>query len=462
MDQLTLQQEGFVDQAMNIARKLLLANYPFEAHLFLQTPLIRIDDSEACPTMQTNGEDIQWNPQFVLQQFGTQVTGGPGNEGCAKIVGVLRHELKHISLLHVTRRGSRELEDWNIACDYAINGDLKRGGASLPDDIYIDEKYTGRSPEDIFREIYNKNKPKAGSNGQSGNNPSNSTPNSNPSNNPSNNSGQNPQQNNSNNTPNSQVNPGQSGQNSGPSNSSNNPTNNIPNNFHNKKNFGGILPQKSGQTADIIKDKIERATVATTMAGLGKTLDKIEIRKPYAANVAFEEILNKVCTEVTNADYSFRRPNRSFSESEFIMPSLYSKSLGNLVLACDVSASVLREEVEKTVNQTLGVLQLYADKGLSPTLTVIYFADGITKIEHLNVGDTPNPEGSGGTDVKEILEYVSENHSPGLVCMTDGGFYNFHTDPGCPVFWGIVRKDEVNGFEKRAEFGATFYLDLNG
>jgi len=34
-----------------------------------------------------------------------------------EVIGVLTHELLHLALIHLLRRGSREKTAWNIACD---------------------------------------------------------------------------------------------------------------------------------------------------------------------------------------------------------------------------------------------------------------------------------------------------------------------------------------------------------
>jgi predicted metal-dependent peptidase len=63
--------------------------------------------------MCTNGRDIIFHPDFVLQQKDEAVRF------------VLIHEILHCIGDHMRRRGSRNPEGWNIACDYAINPIIK-------------------------------------------------------------------------------------------------------------------------------------------------------------------------------------------------------------------------------------------------------------------------------------------------------------------------------------------------
>ena len=68
-----------------------------------------------CPTMQTNGRVLQWNPSFVdkLSLSGTKA--------------IVLHEVGHVLSQHQHRRGQRNPKGWNIAADLALNDMLYRG-----------------------------------------------------------------------------------------------------------------------------------------------------------------------------------------------------------------------------------------------------------------------------------------------------------------------------------------------
>lgn len=70
-------------------------------------------------TAETNGKYVGWNPKFFMELCDdTRET-------------VLVHELWHPALLHMHRRGDRDPEVWNWACDIRINNDLKNAGFSF-------------------------------------------------------------------------------------------------------------------------------------------------------------------------------------------------------------------------------------------------------------------------------------------------------------------------------------------
>lgn len=67
-------------------------------------------------TACTNGVFLYWNPHWFLSlPLDTRVT-------------VLLHELWHVALLHMLRRGDRHPRVWNWACDIFINDMLRRLG----------------------------------------------------------------------------------------------------------------------------------------------------------------------------------------------------------------------------------------------------------------------------------------------------------------------------------------------
>ena len=107
----------------------------FFASALLQTKFI---EDPTCPTAWTDMVVIGYNPEFIE---GLDVP-------TAKFVII--HELMHILLKHGLRRGSRDPERWNKACDYAINIMLKKLGFSIWKWALIEAKYDGMSAEQIY------------------------------------------------------------------------------------------------------------------------------------------------------------------------------------------------------------------------------------------------------------------------------------------------------------------------
>jgi predicted metal-dependent peptidase len=77
--------------------------------------VLAVAERSKCPTMQTNGRTMQYNPEFVDRL------------SLSAVKCVVLHEVAHCINQHHVRRGNRNPKGWNIACDLAINGQLWRG-----------------------------------------------------------------------------------------------------------------------------------------------------------------------------------------------------------------------------------------------------------------------------------------------------------------------------------------------
>ena len=83
-------------------------------------------------TARTNGLSVQWNPDWFLELT-------PDERKT-----VLLHELWHAARLHAVRKGTRDNELWNKACDIRINNDLYREGYTFGEhleDCFMDDSY---------------------------------------------------------------------------------------------------------------------------------------------------------------------------------------------------------------------------------------------------------------------------------------------------------------------------------
>lgn len=98
---------------------------------------------ETKPTAATDGVNLWFNPNFVLEQDADQ------------LLGLTLHETMHVVYDDMGRRIEMELnpEIWNMACDHRINLYLLAKGYSLPDGGIADTKYTGWSAKKIYEDL---------------------------------------------------------------------------------------------------------------------------------------------------------------------------------------------------------------------------------------------------------------------------------------------------------------------
>lgn len=124
-------------ERMGNSRARLLLQQPFYGVLLSMIDFI---PEAAIPTMATDGNKVFYNPNFVMNLTDDEV------------YGVLLHEISHCIYLHCTpkRRLNRAHHRWNVACDYAINLEIKDMGYALPQSVLLDHKYRDQNAEQIY------------------------------------------------------------------------------------------------------------------------------------------------------------------------------------------------------------------------------------------------------------------------------------------------------------------------
>ena len=108
-------------RALAAARvRLVLGRHARSA--FFATLVLRLAPEPAwdVETLSTDGKVLRYFPPFVTALSPDE------------LVGVLAHEVMHCALAHPARRGGRDPERWNVACDLAVNPLLVAAGVVLP------------------------------------------------------------------------------------------------------------------------------------------------------------------------------------------------------------------------------------------------------------------------------------------------------------------------------------------
>ena len=93
-------------------------------------------------TAGTNGTNLVINPTWFLSL--TEKAR----------VGLLAHEILHVALSHMTRKGTKDSLIWNFAGDYVINLELSEAGYELPKGGLLDKQYRDMSTEQVYNKIF--------------------------------------------------------------------------------------------------------------------------------------------------------------------------------------------------------------------------------------------------------------------------------------------------------------------
>lgn len=114
---------------------------------------------EKCPSgsAETNGDWVKFDPDFA------------GSLSDPELMFLYSHETMHKALMHMWRRGSREPQLWNIACDHVVNLALKKMGNSMlqmPKVGCADDRFRDMSEEHVYDLLLQEQEKNGGGKGQ--------------------------------------------------------------------------------------------------------------------------------------------------------------------------------------------------------------------------------------------------------------------------------------------------------
>lgn len=374
-------------QKMQRSRIALLLDEPFFGSLLLGLQPREDKDGTVAKTMATDGVSLWWNTERV------------GKWSEAEIKTVLAHEALHCALLHPLRRGDRQPEQWNIACDHAVNlileacNDEAREKGKAPPFVWphdcaalMDKAHVGKSAEEIYCAAPERS---GGGDGD-----------------------------------------GQGG------------------------GMGDVLdaPVPDPASKDALEAQwkmnvVQAAAAAkargTVPAGMRALVD--ELLNP---RVNWRETLRQFIRSRAADDYSFARPNMRYAASGFILPSLRSERLGTIAIIRDTSGST--QDWQKEILAELAGLMAEA----RPEKVIVIDADAcVQRVLELEPGDALPTDalGGGGTDFRPALTELEKHEPVCAVYLTDLAGTFPDVEPAFPVLWATDSDD-------RAPFGDTIKI----
>jgi len=132
------------------ARTKMLMKYPFFGSLAL---FLQPREDPSTPTMRTEGFDLIYHDHFVQSLVKTG--------GISRLMGALVHEIMHAVLQHIWRRGTRDKDLWDMACDYVVNLIVKEQGLQLPPGVFLSDRFKGMSADAVYNILLQELPPKS-------------------------------------------------------------------------------------------------------------------------------------------------------------------------------------------------------------------------------------------------------------------------------------------------------------
>ena len=413
-------------------------------NFFFAVLLLRLDQivDPSCDTGWTDGKKLGYNPLWIMTLT------------LKKVIGFIIHEVFHIIMNHPTRRGNRDHELWNIACDHAINPLILEAGFELPDNGLVNRDYKELTAEKIYNLLLdeqekaqemNQDQSRPQSQDQDQDQGSNSKEDDSSSSNDDPCQDQDQDKDSGQDQDQGSDPDGDQDQDSGQGQDGDQDQESEP-----KK----VDPGKCGEVRDATNDdgsemsEAEKADqerkwmVALAQAerigcshgelteGMKRMVD--EILHPV---LDWRELLKPFVERCAKSDFSWSIPNRRHIHTGLYLPSAVSNDIKEIVFVGDTSGS----RSAKEINQVASELSVCSDE-FRANLIIIHCDDSVQKVEYFNPGDPVEiePQGGGGTDFRPPFKWVDdEGIQPScLVYFTDLECHDYPKDPPpYPVLW---------------------------
>jgi predicted metal-dependent peptidase len=174
----------------------------------------------------------------------------------------------------------------------------------------------------------------------------------------------------------------------------------------------------------------------------GSPLDKLMKKR----DTNWREHLREWATSLCDGDEfsRFAPPNKRLLPLGFIMPSHFSESTGELIVACDTSGSM-----NGLYPVVFGEIARICENVLPQSVRVLWWEGAVVgdqvfkPHEYQNIARLLKPAGGGGTRVSCVAEYIEDNklQPKGVLYLTDGYIESDYKLPEFPTLFGVVDND---------------------
>jgi predicted metal-dependent peptidase len=352
------------------ARVGLLLRHPFFGNL--ATRMKMVEASDWCQTLATDGRNFYFNLGFVNQLNPKECEFG------------FAHEVLHNVFDHMGRREGRDPQLSNIAADYATNQILKDeriGTVPSIIKIFQDDKYRGKSYEEIYNELYDKA---------------------------------------------DKIDISQLGELLDEHLDGDGDSEDGDGEGGDGDQQGKGRPKLTAEEKKQIRDEIKEAMVAAAQsAGAGRMPGAIArmIKDFTEPKMDWRQLLRMNIQSILKSNFSFARPNRKSQQCGAILPGMMNEETIDVSVAIDMSGSISDAMAKDFLSEVKGIMDEYKDFKLDLWCfdTQVYnyakfTGDSADDIMSYDV------KGGGGTDFDANWEFMKENdiQPKKFIMFTDG------------------------------------------
>ena len=359
-----------VREKLITARVGLLLRASFFGNLATRLKLVNAD--EWCGTAATDGRNFYYNSRFIdlLKPKEVEFLFG--------------HEVLHCVYDHFGRRGDRDPMLFNVANDYAVNGDLKKHRVgefitSVP--CLYDSKYEGMSSEEIYDDLY-----------------------------------ENAEKINLSDLIDKLLDDHMDGEGNSDSDEDGD-----------EKDGRGKKPKLSAEERQKIRDEIKEAVMAAAAAsdGAGNLPAGVRriIQDMTAPKLNWRELLRMQLESTIKSDYTWMRASRRGWHMDAVMPGQRPDELIDVAIGIDASGSIDERMLRDFLAETQGIMDQFQSYRIHIfTFDTRVYNPAQYNSDNLDTMCDYEVSGGGGTDFDAIYNYLKEEQiePKRLVVFTDG------------------------------------------
>lgn len=386
-----------IEEKLITARVGLLLRHSFFGNLATRLRMIDCTEDPIINTAATDGRHFYYDTNFVDMLTPKQTEF------------LFCHEVLHNVFDHLTRREGRDPQIWNIACDYAINQilvDDKIGERINQVKIFQDNKYRGKSAEEIYDEIFEKyDLSELQQLGE---------------------------------LLDQHLDPEKDGN-------------------------GKTRPNYSKEDLRKIRDEMKEAMIsAAQSAGAGNIPAGVKrlINELTEPKMNWRELLKQQIQSTVRNDYTWMRPSRKGWHTGAVLPGMNFDQQIDICVAIDTSGSITDKMVRDFLSEVKGIMDSFKEFNLKLWTfdTGVYNLVNITS-DNTQEFDTYEVKGGGGTDFMANWEYMKQEDivPKKFIMFTDGYPYgSWGEEDYCDTIF-IIHGNHDKGLE--APFGITAHYE---
>ena len=359
-----------VREKLITARVGLLLRASFFGNLATRLKLVNAD--EWCGTAATDGRNFYYNSRFINLLKPKEIEF------------LFGHEILHCVYDHFGRRGDRDPMLFNVANDFAVNGDLKKHRVgefitSVP--CLYDAKYEGKSSEEIYDDLY-----------------------------------ENAEKISLQDLIDKLLDDHLDGEGDGSDDEG-----------EDDKEGKGKRPKISPEERQKIRDEIKEAVLAAAAAsdGAGNLPAGVKrlIQDMTAPKMNWRELLRMQLESTIKSDFTWMRASRRGWHMDAVMPGMKNDEMIDIAIAIDASGSIDERMLKDFLSEVQGIMdQFQAYKIHILTFDTRVYNPETYNSDNLDMICDYEVKGGGGTDFDCIFTYLKDEQIEPrrLVVFTDG------------------------------------------